>query len=595
MSNKYNIIEEEYSAVRHLTRPRDFPSSSIRSLISRAHESLENTVMWDRMEAAQGDHPVLKKNKIITGFGARRFKGNLVVAFSNIYGEMALLFIPYRGEPYLKGDLNGGVAVLATGKPEYLTVDYLSGASVSQMTFKPCLVAGSGENLIKVARLFRDLTIIVNNDENCTDYDYAMQCNALFGNTVFRIPRVDEGVVNANDLMKAGFNICKYLGIEEHHPKFQFLSNVLKNPMEVRWLIHGLVRGQASVMMLFAPSHSGKTYVALDMMLKIAFGYPDWFGHKIHQGHVLYLCGEGVADVHERVILWLQQYGKTVASLADKAMILQETVELDNDEAVTEMIEDIKIDLYGIVPRLIAIDTMSLFMGGDENNTQDANRLIRNLKRIAMAFDCCVTLIHHTSKSNEEAARGNGAIKAALDSEIMVRGSDGNIEVRQTKNRGMKQCEAIWLELEEHEIMKMIDKDTGKLKTNSILVPGQKDSEPEAQKSQKRSKLDDDKDFLVSACIKYAAVDIATRGITIGRDDLAKEGSAEWDISIGDALKKLNPKQEYKPLWRLLNNGVIEETEPGSYKVTDVEIINRILTDYRHTDNGDEDFPEYES
>lgn len=43
--------------------------------------------------------------------------------------------------------------------------------------------------------------------------------------------------------------------------------------------------------------------------------------------------------------------------LVDRFSILNEVVDLDNDEAVTNIIRDINTDLYGCIPKLIAVDT----------------------------------------------------------------------------------------------------------------------------------------------------------------------------------------------------------------------------------------------
>lgn len=201
-------------AVRFI-KTGDFPSSTITTLEARARESVENMVMWDNMEAAHGYHVFLRKYRITTGFGARVLKSTLVISFINRLGSMTLQFIPQNGKPYFKGELNGGVAVTQDGKPEFIAVDFISAASISQMTFKPCLVAGTPENLEKVAALFPDLTIIVCNAKQSSEYRSAQKCNELYGNNVFAVPEIENGVVTVNDFMRTGADICRSLGIED--------------------------------------------------------------------------------------------------------------------------------------------------------------------------------------------------------------------------------------------------------------------------------------------------------------------------------------------------------------------------------------------
>jgi RecA-family ATPase len=60
--------------------------------------------------------------------------------------------------------------------------------------------------------------------------------------------------------------------------------------------------------MVHGASGSGKTFVVLDWLLHIATGQPEWKGHKVKQGGVVYLAGEGHNGLKGRMAAWLQHY-----------------------------------------------------------------------------------------------------------------------------------------------------------------------------------------------------------------------------------------------------------------------------------------------
>ena len=74
--------------------------------------------------------------------------------------------------------------------------------------------------------------------------------------------------------------------------------DALKRTSETKWLIDGVIPSGSINWMVAAPS-SFKTFLALDMAACIANGR-DWHGRETAQALVLYIAGEGDADVHTR-------------------------------------------------------------------------------------------------------------------------------------------------------------------------------------------------------------------------------------------------------------------------------------------------------
>ena len=114
------------------------------------------------------------------------------------------------------------------------------------------------------------------------------------------VPRLRTGDTDADDYMLSGGNLCELLGVNRHKV-FRTLKDVASSPVPQRWLVRNIVPHGASLGMLFGKSGSTKSYLAISLMLTVATGRPDWFGHKAKSGKVLYLCGEGHHAAYERM------------------------------------------------------------------------------------------------------------------------------------------------------------------------------------------------------------------------------------------------------------------------------------------------------
>ena len=85
-------------------------------------------------------------------------------------------------------------------------------------------------------------------------------------------------------------------------------------------------------------------------------------------------------------------------------------------------------------PKLIVIDTLARNFGpADENSTQDMNQFIKHLDQLRTQWHCCVLIVHHTGVGTQERARGNSALKAALDAEYSVTKNDDVLKITSKK------------------------------------------------------------------------------------------------------------------------------------------------------------------
>ena len=203
------------------------------------------------------------------------------------------------------------------------------------------------------------------------------------------------------------------------------------------WLIDSWIPSKG-MMMMFAPSGSGKGFVAIDMAFAIACPHiNEWKGYKIPKhGHVIYFAGEGQRGMRKRC-----------AGLCNKLKIDPSHVKMDiisdalpiDDPNPRSGIERVlaNIGRLSVEPAVAIFDTTNRYMSGDENKTVEAGAYVRACQRLEEEFGCVVLTIHHTGQSQDtqNRARGSSVFKASVDMELKV-SKDGNvITVEVTKSK----------------------------------------------------------------------------------------------------------------------------------------------------------------
>jgi hypothetical protein len=201
---------------------------------------------------------------------------------------------------------------------------------------------------------------------------------------------------------------------------FQFVHNawILENLKPVEWRIHSIMENN-SFYYDFGEPGGYKTFVEIDRLLHIASG-KDYHGHSVKQGTVFYIAGEGQQGIGRRIAAWHIHHG---TKAKDVPLFVAKTptrlMDLDAVDKVKRAV-DAMVTEYG-PPAIIHIDTLARNFGdGDENATQDMNRVISNLDE---AFGTYVGrgLTHHTGHANKERARGSIALHGAADSAFRIR------------------------------------------------------------------------------------------------------------------------------------------------------------------------------
>ncbi len=184
-------------------------------------------------------------------------------------------------------------------------------------------------------------------------------------------------------------------------------------------LIKGVLDCGAMSVIYGAPG-CGKTFLALDMALRISLGW-DWFGHKTKQGAVVYIAAEGGLGSAERLLAFQDRHE---IEPDGPFYLLPLAIDLCRSRTdAAEVARQIKQMDQPVIE--IVIDTVSRTLaGGNENDSADLGNFVANcdfLRRVTAAH---VGLVHHTGKDEKRGSRGHSLLAGAADTMIEVVRSD---------------------------------------------------------------------------------------------------------------------------------------------------------------------------
>lgn len=225
--------------------------------------------------------------------------------------------------------------------------------------------------------------------------------------------------------------------------RYKLLSGAnLYNAAPMKWMVRGVLPSEG-LAALYGASGSGKSFLALDMGCAIATG-SEWFGRRVNQAPVTYVCLEGEAGLGKRIKAWSLYYEKTAPN--QLKFITQPFDLLSND--VAELAKSVIAG--GGASGLVMLDTLNRASeGADENSSVDMGKLIAASKRLQSLTGGMVLLVHHTGKDVTKGLRGHSSLYAALD---------GAIEVIKSHNR------------REWSVAKSKDDETGELHAFNLEV-----------------------------------------------------------------------------------------------------------------------------
>lgn len=478
---------EEMTHLKRLSEAKALRDAAL----ERQHQVASDTVekIWTGAQAALSDHPYLAK-KGIGVHGARTTgDGRLVVPLYDQDGTLSTLqYIDHQGgKLYHPGGQTGGKFWMIGSLDEpgtlFVAEGFATAATIHETTGRPVAVAYSASNLVPVTGILRemhsatqDIVIVADHDQSGVGQRYAEQASAKYGARMVMPPIQGD----ANDYAQAGHDLASLLMPTAQDwliPADDFCAQ----PSPISWLVKRWIQSQALVM-VHGPSGGGKTFVVLDWCLRMSSGIEDWTGHKVRQGNVVYLAGEGHHGLRGRVAAWKHHHkaGKLAMWLS------KDGCDLNTPTGYLKVVEQVR--MLQDRPNVIVVDTLHRFLSGDENSAQDAKTMLDACNALMQEFNCSVILVHHTGVSEEaqHRARGSSAWRGALDIEIsIIPGKDDQpMQIVQRKSKDAELAETVYVELQQVAIPGWRDEDDQPV-TSAVIVQAQAPTAPK-----KESKLD---------------------------------------------------------------------------------------------------------
>ncbi|TXN05318.1 AAA family ATPase [Methylobacterium sp. WL103] len=192
------------------------------------------------------------------------------------------------------------------------------------------------------------------------------------------------------------------------------LGDIISRP-PLRFIV-GRHLPEHSVGFLYGDPGSGKSFIALDWALHLAFGLRDWHGDPITADPtacVIYLAGEGSHGFRARALAWAKRHGIPESALDDgRFRLLPVGVNMMQPEQVAKLARTIKLGVGRA--SLVVTDTVSRAMpGADENTQKEMTLFVKACDVLRDTFDCVVLGVHHANRAG--GMRGSSVLSGAGD------------------------------------------------------------------------------------------------------------------------------------------------------------------------------------
>lgn len=531
--------------------------------IKRQREIVADTAegIWVSGMGASPDHPYLARKGIAVHGTRITGDGRLMAPLYSPEGKIASIqYIDADGgKLYHAGGQTGGCFWMVGTMDEpgalYIAEGFATAATIHEVTNRPCVVAYSASNLVPVTGSMRErygstqeMIIVADNDASGTGQKYADQASAKYGARVV-MPSIDG---DANDYVQAGHDL-KILLQPATSDWLVPADDFCTEPAPIKWLVKHWLQEQALIM-VHGPSGGGKTFAVLDWSLHMAAGLPEWNGHKVRPGTVVYLAGEGHHGLRSRVAAWKQHHQAGSLSM----WLSKAGCDLNTAEGYQRVLDSVRA--LPNAPSMIVIDTLHRFLLGDENSAQDAKTMIDACASLMREFNCSVLLVHHTGVSDEaqHRARGSSAWKGALEIEISIVPAKGDqpMQIVQRKSKDAEEAQTLYANLAIVPIKGWMDED-GEQVCSAILALEEAPAE-----RKKESKLDGHRKLFESAWWA-AGAEVVDDMPYISRSALLDHIISKLQISEASAKQYVKPSVQDKLIGALTIAEIIEPKEHG--------------------------------
>lgn len=184
--------------------------------------------------------------------------------------------------------------------------------------------------------------------------------------------------------------------------------STLPKPRE--YVLPGLLPG--IVGSLVSPGGAGKSFLALTLAHCVA-GRLDLLGlGSFHQGRVVYLSAEDGGDIlHERLHAIGGKLSQEQREACAENLVIEDLTKHTPDLlAPPQQGGDswlAAVERLATGSRLLFLDTLRSFHGGDENDGNQMAILVGHIRAMAARTGCAIVFLHHASKAAAMAGQGD--------------------------------------------------------------------------------------------------------------------------------------------------------------------------------------------
>ena len=225
---------------------------------------------------------------------------------------------------------------------------------------------------------------------------------------------------------------------------FRFVDRVgMDHIRPPTWIVKDFLADE-SYAILFGPYGAFKTFVALDLALSIAAGFPaDPSWEVVSPGPVLFAAGEGRSDLLNRVRAWeaLHYGGEKVE---DFVLVDPVPTTIISEDALTAFSNE-ALRRHPNGYKATFIDTLGRAMeGADENSQRDASAMTALAYRLRTELGGSVLALHHSGLAEDKRPRGSSVFAADADTMVRAsrRGKDHMVELTMAKQKSAPEWES---------------------------------------------------------------------------------------------------------------------------------------------------------
>jgi phage/plasmid primase-like uncharacterized protein len=230
------------------------------------------------------------------------------------------------------------------------------------------------------------------------------------------------------------------------------------------WRIEGLIPAHALVLLYGRPGEH-KTFIALDMVLRVAYGL-DWHGKAAKQTGVLYIAGEGKYGIGQRIKGWRREHALEGVDAPFKLLpVAVRMLDPASIEKLKRTIDQVRGEVDFEIG-LVVIDTVSRSIPGEDENSQEAmSMFIDGCADIQQHCSGSVIGVHHAGKDLDRGMRGSTVLLGGCDTSIRVAKDEATTVLSVEKQKDGEELDDL------HFTMKVVDLTTGLGAEQSTLVP----------------------------------------------------------------------------------------------------------------------------